>query len=260
LPNVGERSGILPHPLHHEVSLVLADEIERGRLRRGTPLPPERALCEQLGVSRVTLRKALSTLAEQGLLSPSHGRAWFVTDSTLGELPNLLQSLTEQAEARGLKAASRMMRATVRGTSLDEADQLEVAPGTPLFEMHRLRLLDGLPVAVDHVRIPLDVCPALATADFGAVSLYQTLEAHGVMLYRCDFVIQAMSADAALAEALEVPLATPLLLAIGTAFGERERPIELSQVHFIGERYRFRASLYRNHSPHRPSRAKGNRS
>jgi len=215
-------------------------------------------MCEQLKVSRVTLRRALNTLADQGVLVPSHGRAWFVTDSLLGELPNFLQSLTEQAEARGLKATSRMMDAHVRGASLDEADQLEVGPGAALFEMRRLRLLDEVPVAVDHVRLPLDICPALSSGDFEVSSLYQTLEANGVMLVRCDFVIQAVAADATLAKSLEVPPATPLLLAVGAAYGEGDRPVELSRVHFIGERYRFRASLYRHASPHRARRAKGN--
>lgn len=237
---------------------MIAAEIERGGIRRGAPLPPERTMCEQLGVSRVTLRKALGTLAEQGVLVPSHGRAWFVTDSLLGELPNLLQSLTEQAEARGLKAASRIMDAHVRGATLDEADQLEIGPGAALFEMRRLRLLDDVPVAVDHVRLPLEICPELSSYDFEVASLYRTLEENGVLLNRCDFVIQSVAADAVLAKALEVAPATPLLLAVATTYGEGDRPVELSRVHFIGERYRFRASLYRRATPHRASRAKGN--
>jgi GntR family transcriptional regulator len=203
-------------------------------------------MCEQLGVSRVTLRKALDTLAQEGLLVPSHGRGWFVADSLLGELPNMLQSLTELAVARGLRASSRPVTVQVREASLDEADQLDIAPGTPLFEMRRLRRLDDVPVALDHVRLPLDICRELLEVDFASASLYQTLEHHGVRLIHCDFAVQAIAAEPDDAEELEVAPGTPLLLAVGTTYGASDRPIELSRVLFIGARYRFRATLYRN--------------
>lgn len=225
---------------------MITSEIERGALRRGAPLPPERAMCEQLGVSRVTLRRALGTLAERGLVAPSHGRAWFVTDSLLGELPNMLQSLSELAASRRLRATSRVLLAHCRAASLDEADQLEIGPGAPLFEMRRVRLLDGVPVAIDHARIPLDFCPHLPDIDFAAVSLYQTLESHGVRLVRCDFAVQAVAADREHAGHLGIEPASPLLLAAGTTFGDGDQPVELSRVLFIAERYRFRATLYRH--------------
>jgi GntR family transcriptional regulator len=248
-PNLGDRGRTLASPLHQEVGSVIAAEIERGGLRKGEPLPPERSMCEQLGVSRVTLRKALNSLAERGLLTPSHGRGWFVTDPMLGELPNMLQSLTELADARGLKATSRVRYAHVRASALDEADQLEIGPGSLLYEMQRIRLLDDVPVALDHVRIPLELCPRLPDFDFEICSLYQTLEEHGVLPTRCDFSVQAVAAEGDEVEDLDVRPGTPLLLASGTTFNEIDRPIELSRVRFIGDRYRFRASLYRHNNP-----------
>ena len=224
---------------------MIASEIDRGALRPGAPLPPEREMCEQLGVSRVTLRRALGTLAERGMVTPSHGRAWFVTDSLLGELPNMLQSLSELAASRRLRATSLVLLARRRAASLDEADELQIGPGAPRFEMRRVRLLDDGPVAIDHARIPLDVCPRLPELDFTATSLYQTLEDHGVRLVRCDFAIQAVAADAENAGHLGIEQASPLLLAAGTTYTDDDRPVELSRVLFIAERYRFRATLYR---------------
>ena len=181
---------------------MLANEIEKGTVRRGVPLPPERSVCEQMGISRVTLRRALSTLADRGLVVPSHGRGWFVNDTLLGELPNALQGLTEIAASRGLRVGSRVWLAHVREATLDEADELEIGPGAPIYELHRTRLLDDVPVAVDHARIPLEVCPALTNTDFEQHSLYQTLEANGVTPSRCDFAVQAVAAnDGARAEA-----------------------------------------------------------
>lgn len=248
-PNLGERDVPLRQPLHQEVALAIQAEIERGGLRAGALLPSERHMCEQFGVSRVTLRRALTALADRGVLSPSHGRGWFVADTTIGELPNMLQSLTELAEARGLRSSSRVSLRHVRAADVDEAEQLAIGPGAALFEMRRLRLLDDVPVALDHVRIPLEVCPQLPEVDFGASSLYRTLESHGVLPTRCDFAVQASAADAAQADELIVSEGTALLLATGTTYNEHNHPIELSRVHFVGERYRFRASLYRNPQP-----------
>ena len=244
-PNLGERDTPLRQPLHQEVAVAIQAEIERGGLRAGAPLPSERQMCEQFGVSRVTLRRALATLSERGVLTPSHGRGWFVTDTTIGELPNMLQSLSELAAARGLRSSSRVSLRHVRAADVDEAEQLDIGPGAALYEMRRLRLLDDVPVSIDHVRIPLELCPQLVDVDFEKESLYRTLEVHGVLPTRCDFAVQAVSADAEQAEQLIVSEGTALLLATGTTHNERNQPIELSRVHFIGERYRFRASLFR---------------
>jgi len=247
-----------PHPLYQEVAAVIVAEIEQGRLRPGTVLPAERTMSAQLGVSRVTLRAALASLAEQRLLVPSHGRGWFVSDSLFGEPPNVLQSFSELAAARGLTASSRVALAHVREASLQEADELEIGPGAPLFEMRRVRLLDGLPVAIDHARVPLAICPALPAIDFEANSLYATLEEHGVLPTSCDFAVQAVAAEAEHVAALNVALGEPLLLAVGTTVDRIRRPIELSRVLFIGARYRFRASLYRRpRSQHEHNRQGG---
>jgi GntR family transcriptional regulator len=246
LPGLGIRADASPRPLYEEISSVIRGEIHRGNFKPGSPLPPERVMCEQLGVSRVTLRKALVSLANDGLLVPSHGRAWFVADSLIGELPSMLQSLTELAFARGLRVTSRVTLVQVREATLDEADELGIGPGAPLFEMRRLRRLDNVPIDLDHVRLPLDICPHLPEVDFESASLYETLERHGVRLLHCDFAVQAVAATPSDAEQLQIPPGSPLLLATGTTFAAPNRRIELSHVLFIGERYRFRSTLYRN--------------
>ncbi len=216
-------------------------------------------MSERLIVSRATLRKALTTLAERGLLSPSHGRGWFVTESLLGELPNSLQSFTELAAARGLRASSRIELSHVREASLDESEELEIAPGASLYELRRLRLIEKLPVAIDHARLPLEVCPSLVGVDLETQSLYRTLERHGVQPSRCDYAVQAVAAEQTVAERLNIAVGSPLLLATGMTSDQNGRPIELSHVLYIGDRYRFRATLYRRQDARRTSNPGGAR-
>ena len=234
----------LVQPLYQEVAAVIASEIESGALRRGALLPPERLMCEQLRVSRVTLRRALGILQHEGKVVPSHGRGWFVNDTRLSELPNVLQGFSDLVTGRRLRAGTRMLLSHVRAATFNEADELDIAPGAPLFELRRVRTIDGLPVAIDHGRIPLDVCPHLPEVDLESHSLYRTLGEHGVQPFRCDYVIEAIPAEPEHSVYLKVKVGSPLLLTEGTTRHRGGRPIELSSVVFIGGRYRFRASVY----------------
>ena len=65
-------------PLHRQLFLVLRDEIARGAISVGDPLPTEQTLCEQFGVSRITVRRALGDLADQGYIERRHGVGSFV--------------------------------------------------------------------------------------------------------------------------------------------------------------------------------------
>ena len=105
----------LVQPLYQEVAAVIASEIESGALRRGALLPPERLMCEQLRVSRVTLRRALGILQHEGKVVPSHGRGWFVNDTRLSELPNVLQGFSDLVTGRRLRAGT----VSINGTGQD---------------------------------------------------------------------------------------------------------------------------------------------
>ena len=209
-----QTSGIGPRlrsdPCTRRSRRLITAEIRRGAFRPGSPLPPERVMCEQLGVSRVTCERLCSpSLTTACWLPPTDGRGSSPTPCS-GELPNMLQSLTEVAVARGLRVTSRVTLVHVREASLDEAEQLDRS-GSPLFEMRRLRRLDDVPVSLHHVRLPLDICPHLPEVDFESASLYQTLEHHGVRLVRCDIAVQAVPATPRDAEELEVAPSSPLL-------------------------------------------------
>jgi GntR family transcriptional regulator len=231
--------------LYAQISGLIADEVSGGALQRGDRLPSERELCQRFGVSRVTLRRALADLVRQGVLESSRGRGWFVTTGVLGEPPNVLQSFTQTAAARGLAAAARVLEAAARPATLEEAEQLAIAPGAALFHLRRVRLLGGLPIAFDHSRVPLDLAPDLQTADFAAESLYAVLQAAGVAPARADYQVQAAAADARAAELLDTRPGDPVLVTEQVTYDAVERPIELATMTYRADRYRFRATLRR---------------
>ena len=137
-----------PEPLWVQAVNLINAEIANGVLKPGMRLPPERELCLQLNISRVTLRKALARLVEDGVRNASHGRGWYVAaGGSSKEWPNSLESFTETANRMGLTATSKVLRSEVTPANLDEADELSIAPGTPLFHLERVRFLSGVPIA-----------------------------------------------------------------------------------------------------------------
>jgi GntR family transcriptional regulator len=231
-------------PLYHRVYLEIAGEIESGQLQPGARLPSERWLCDELGVSRATVRRAISELVTDGLVE-SRGRGSFVTGEALVEPPNTLMSLSELGRSRGLEASSRVLGLEVRAASIDEAEAFGIAPGAELFELQRLRMLDGLPISLDHNRVPLRLVPGIAELDFTTASLYDALERAGSPLARADYELEARAAEAPEAELLGLEAGAPVLYATTVAIAEDGRVLDLGRTVYRADRYRFQATLTR---------------
>ena len=231
-------------PLYHRVYRRLADEIERGDLEAGDRLPSERWLCDELGVSRATVRRALEELVADGLVEP-RGRGSFVTGDALAEPPNTLLSLSELGRSRGLEASSRVLAREVRAATLDEAEAFGIAPGAELFELQRLRMLDGLPISLDNNRVPLRRAPAVAELDFATASLYEALEHGGRRLARAHYEVEARVAESPEAELLGLTRGAPVLFATTVAIDEEGRVVDIGRTVYRADRYRFQATLMR---------------
>lgn len=224
-----------PEPLWIQAVALVRGEIEKGILKPGMRLAPERELCQQLGISRVTLRKALGHLVAEGVLSASHGRGWYVSQAAMPrkEWPNSLESFTETAARMGLKPHSTVLRAEVGPATIDEAERLGIAPGTPLFCLERVRFLNGVPIAVDLTRIPKALVPDIESIDFSTRSLYAALAAAGIEPARADSTIEATKADERVMHQI--------------ALGPDQESLFVSTIRYAGDRYRLRTSFARSY-------------
>lgn len=200
-----------------------------------------------MGVSRLTVRRALEQLLEEGLVerAPAGSRGWFVATGPVSEPPNELVSLSAIAEARGLEATARVLRADVRGATVDEAERLGVAPGAPIFDLERVRMLDAIVVAVERTRLPHARMPWISDVDFSRASLHATLEHHGLVPTTGNFLVEVLDADERLADLLDVPPGKGLLLSQGETFDQAGRPLELIWTAYRADRYRIRTTVGR---------------
>lgn len=225
---------------HIELSL------QRGEYPPGSRLPGERELALRLGVSRVTVRRALGLLEEAGKLERSSQRGWFVNSAVLGEVPSKLQSFSEMARARGLRPTARVLIQHVRPATLEEAEQLHIAPAAPVIELRRVRGMDGQPICVDLVVVKYEGAEPLATADMTDQSMYEQLERLcGISLHRSAYTVQADAADSEIATLLNCPTGAPILIGSEVAYTADGQPVLMGVNRYRGDAYRFRADLFR---------------
>jgi GntR family transcriptional regulator len=243
-----ELLGSSDQPLYEQAHAALAEMVEAGTYRPGSRLPSERVLGEALGVSRFTLRRALDSLVAAGVLQRRSSRGWFVAGGPVTGATNELLSFARMGLSRGLAPSSRVLEHAVRPATLEEADILGVAPGAPVYDIERLRMLDGIPISVERSRIPVARAPWLADLDLRTASLYEALEQRGLIPTSADYTIGVLDADDRLAALLDVPGGKGLLLATGVTRDQLGKAFELAWAAYRADRYRIRVSLARGPS------------
>jgi GntR family transcriptional regulator len=234
-----------PDPLYLKIYSAITSAMSDGTLKPGNRLPPERAFCEQFGVSRATVRRAMRRLAEDGLVEATVGRGSFVSERRFSEPPNALMSFTELAAERGLTATAQVLQHSIRPVAPEEAAVFGLNVQELMFELERVRLLDKVPVALDRTRIPLALAPSLSEQDFSEASVYAVLEASGAAPVDADITVSAAVADDLRASALCVAPGHALLVCTTVSTDVAGRPVEISEIAYRADRYQFRSHVAR---------------
>jgi GntR family transcriptional regulator len=220
-------------PAHAQIERWLADAIRTGRFAPGHRLPPERDLAVRAGVSRMTLRQALDSLERRGLVERRVGRdgGTFVAEPKL-ELAGL-SALSDQLRGLGLEAGARVVSAEERGSTPAEA-----ALGVRVYELVRVRLANGEPVALERTVLSAAAYPGLLRERVDG-SLYELIRARydDVPVRSVERLEPALASEAD-ARALEIAPGDPVMSVERTAYARSGRVVEISRDVFRGDRTR----------------------
>ncbi|WP_347755711.1 GntR family transcriptional regulator [Agrococcus sp. ProA11] len=204
-----------PVPKYVELAARLREQVARQAV--GTPVPSERDLAIEEGVSRMTARKAIEMLVAEGRVTREVGRGSFVARPALS-VPLTLTSFTESMLQWGMVPSAQVVEATTAPAG-ELAATFAVAPDEPLVRLTRVRLADGRPMALERASLLATAAPGLLeAADFSTASLYDVLEhRYGVRFDAGTQVIHAGLIDADDAALLDAEPGSPALEFVRTS-------------------------------------------
>jgi GntR family transcriptional regulator len=213
-------------------------------LRPGDALLGERQLEEQFGVSRITVRRAISDLVQDGALVRIKGKGTFVSHGLVRSTLHLA-SFNEDMRAAGFEPSTRVIAAAEEVPPAAAAEHLGFAPGQAAYQVRRLRLANGAPVSVDESWLPPRLLPDLLAEDLTG-SLYRVLSASGHPVQHVEQTVEAAAAPEATAALLDIEPGAPVLLFRRRSFTGADdpgTPIEYSISTYRSDRYQVSMRL-----------------
>jgi GntR family transcriptional regulator len=243
----------LPLTKYHQIYLVLREQIQEGRFAHG--LPGELELTRQFGVGRVTVRRALEQLADEGLIVREAGRGTRPTTRheqgrqrpSLAEglhhpssrLSGLLENLVQVSRSTSVKVLDwRVIHA-----SPEIAEALQVPEGAKLRKAVRRRSASAGPVSLITTYVPDELVRGYGRKELAIKPMLQLLEESGVELGRARQTVSARQADAQVAAELQVAVGTALLSVRRLVFDVNDRPVQLLIGLYRPDRYEYQMEL-----------------
>jgi len=226
-------------PLYQQLQRGLREAIEKRILGPDDALPSERQLAEDLGVSRITVRKAIDGLAAEGLLVSRQGSGNFVS-ARIDKNFAKLTSFSEDMRARGRTPRSVWLKRSEGTVTPEESLKLALSPGTLVYRFHRLRFADDEPMSIELATI---VAACLPSLDAVEDSLYDALERAGNRPVRALQRLHSLLLTAEQAKLLKAKTGDAGLFVERLGYLRDGRAAELSQSYYRGDTYDFIAEL-----------------
>ena len=221
--------------IHNEIKQM----IEAGKWRVGDRIPSERVLALEFDVSRMTLRQAVQTLVDEGILERHVGSGTYVSRQRVQEkMSSGVTSFTELTEAQGKVPSSKTVTYKVAMPSLSELEKLHLKEGVKVLRMERIRYADGRPICFEVATVPYDLVANYGREEITA-SLYRTLEANDLQIGKAQQTISAMLASERIAEYLELKRGAAILRLRQVTFLTDGRPFEYVRTQYAANRFEF---------------------
>ncbi|MFB7244426.1 GntR family transcriptional regulator [Streptomyces populi] len=243
-PTVALRLGVdrtSPVPLYFQLAQQLEAAIEQGALTPGSLLGNEIELAGRLGLSRPTVRQAIQSLVDKGLLVRRRGVGTQVVHSQVRR-PLELSSLYDDLESAGQRPATKVVVNTVEPASTEVAAALGVTEGAEVHRVERLRLAHGEPMAYLCNFLPPELLE-LDSARMEATGLYRLMRGAGITLHSARQSVGARAASADEGERLGEPAGAPVLTMQRTTFDDTGRAVEFGSHIYRASRYSFEFQL-----------------
>ncbi len=242
----------MPLPKYHQIYLVLREQLHDGKFAQG--VPGELALMQQFSVARVTVRRALAQLAQEGLISREPGRGTRALPPLSASKVNSMGSKSQRAQLTGLleNLVTMGLRTTVKVLSVqrlpasDEvAMALQLKAGDVVQKAQRVRLTKDGPLSHITTWVPETIACNFGRKELAQKPILMLLEESGVKVGRAEQSISAKLADASMAQHLDVAIGSALLAVSRLIYDTDDKPIQWLHGLYRPDRYEYQMQLSR---------------
>lgn len=226
-------------PVYLQIHDKIKEDIEKGIWQIGDRLPSERELAIQFHVSRMTLRQAIQTLADEGILERKIGSGTYVARQKVQETMTGITSFTEMMLSQNRVPSSRTISYFVTKPSSSEMEKLQLTAQDSILRMERIRFADQVPICFEVASIPYALV-AQFSKDEVTESLYHTLEVKGQnKIGHAKQTISAMLASEQISEYLAIKRGEAVLRLRQISYFENGQPFEYVRTQYVGSRFEF---------------------
>lgn len=234
-----------PIPIYHQLEEQIKKKIESGEYSPGDSIPSEREYAEELGISRMTVRQAITNLVNEQYLYRIKGKGTFIAEQKLEQKLTGLTSFTEDMLARGMTPSNKLIHFEIIPAKESLAKELDIREHSPIYEITRVRLAENVPMALEKTYISANLIKGL-TEKIVQASLYQYIEEElDLKIGKASQVIEASLANKEEIELLDIDKHSPILLMKRITHLEDGNPFEIVKSSYRADRYKFMIDLER---------------
>ncbi len=226
-------------PIYHQIALNVQYRIAAGEWDVGDRLPSEQQLAEHYGVSRTTMRQALTVLERDQLIVRQRPSGTFVAlrpeklAPTLSIPVSFIQTLNMAGHRSAIEPVSQSLQ---RVPSTEIADKLRIDPDDLVTRYDRLMTVDGALIARVYSVVPASRCPGLHEVEIVDNSIHKTIREHfGFVVEEADHWIEAAVATPTLSEILDISEGRPLLTLTSVYYDPAEIPLEHVTTYWLAD-------------------------
>jgi GntR family transcriptional regulator len=236
-----------PLPIYYQLEQEIKALIENGDLSPGDVVPSERELSEKYEISRMTVRQAINNLVNDGFLIRKQGIGTFVAKQKVEQKLKGLTSFSEDMRSRGMVPSTQVLEFQIVSPNKVISEGLALPNGSPVYEIKRIRLADGIPMAFEISYLSVERIPGL-TREVVEGSLYHYVENDlHFKIHYANQVLEASIAREMESKVLSIQEGMPVLLMKRTTYLEDGRPLEVVKSVYPGDRYKFVVDMQRNY-------------
>jgi GntR family transcriptional regulator len=235
-----------PLPLYYQLERALRNRILSGKIAPAEPLPTERELCEEFGVSRITVRQALAILESEGLIKREQGRGTFATKRDPKSIPFELHGYVDDLFLLGPATRLRLISKELIAADSRVALDLELPEGEPVYLFEGERSLEGDRKGFFQAYVPKEIGERIDLQDVEGPLFIVTVEKAAMeSVKRARQITSVALATERLASFMDLQVGHPLLVTKRIYYSRNDTVLETAVTYFPGDGFESVANLER---------------